>query len=363
MVALIPHLYFASHSYFKQDTTPENPMRSILLFSTLTLIFSLPAANCLADVIYLKNGDRLSGTITNMEDLKLIFWTKYAGEIVLFWHDVERFEIDDPSKIVLKSPAKQPVTEVAKESSTKIAETPAEPNLNPENILAISPIPVVPVKITAEANTQLKGERGNTHKDIYSVSGKFTARTEWQRYMLDGEYDHEKKNTTTTEDNWLLHGRFSQFIDKERYIYLSTLLENDKFKDLQLRSTYGLGAGYQFAEQAQINLSLSLGFARVTDNFYLAESKEFSAGQWAFGFDRYFLRNQLQFFHTNHGYCSLENKKDWLVKSKTGLKVPLYGGFTATLQYEYEWDNEPASDAETKYDSELMLLLGYEFKN
>lgn len=337
-------------------------MRRIVLLFTLTSTVIFPTSSCLADVIYLKNGDRLTGTITNMEDSKLIFWTKYAGEIILFWQDVERFEISDPSKIVLKPAPKQPAnnTDVAKEMTQ---EPPPVPDLNPENILAINPTPVVPVKVTSSVNTKLKGERGNTHKDTYYISGKFTARTAWQRYLFDGEYDNERKNKTITEDNWLFHGNFSQFIDNERYLYLDTLFEKDKFKDLKMRSTYGIGAGYQFIEKAQTNLSLSLGVARVSDNFYLAEDKEFSAGQWAFSFDRYFLRNQLQFFHANHGYFSLENNKDWLIKSKTGLRIPLHGGFTATLQYEYEWDNEPASDAETEYDSELMLLLGYEFAN
>lgn len=338
------------------------------IFILLFILFGLPANHCLADILYLKNGDRLTGSIIRMENAKLTFWSKYAGEITLFWQDVERVEMDDTSKVIFRPPPKKPAEERANldilpPANSKENDTPPAPELIPEEILAINPKPIVPIKITAEANGKLTEERGNTNKDVYYVNGKFTARTKLRRYVFDGEYEKEKKSNFLTEDNWYVHSKISHFVDKERYVYVDTLFENDKFKDLQLRSTYGAGAGYQFVEEELMNLSFSLGGAWVVDDFYLAEDKDFPAGQWALDFDRYLFRTRLQFFHSNKGYVSLENKEDWLVKSKTGLRFPLYSGFKATLQYEYEWDNEPASDAETEYDSTFMLLLGYEFKN
>lgn len=349
-----------------------------LLF--IALLHSLIPALCQADVIHLKNGDRLTGTIINMEDTKLTFWTKYAGEITLFWQDVETFAVEDTAKVVLK-PNAAVIEENIESATTKPQDvprheatssqpnipsaeaTPPEPQLTPDMVLAINPKPVIPVKITARANVKFTEERGNTNKDVYYVNGEYVARTDKNRYAIDGKYEKEEKSNFLTEENWLIHAKLSHFVNDKRYGYVDTLFENDKFKDLKLRSTYGLGIGYQFVESEQVNFSFSMGGAWVSETFYAVEAKDFYAGQWEINFDRYLYRNKLQFFHNDKGYISLENSTNWFIKSKTGLRFPLYNGFTATLQHEYDWDNEPASYNETEEDTKVMFLLGYQFKN
>jgi putative salt-induced outer membrane protein YdiY len=365
------------------------------IFILLFILFSLPANQCLADIIYLQNGDRLTGTIIRMEDAKLTFWSKYTGEITLFWQDVDHFTMDDTSKLIRK-PTKptedemdlatkeeqttdpEIVTAVEEENTKPLTEaenTPenetksgtetnlADTEITPNQVLAINPAPIIPVKITAKANSNLSGERGNTDKDLYYFNGEFIARTDIHRYFISGMYEREEKNNILTEDNWLTNARISHFLDNERYLYVNSLYENDKFKDLKLRSTYGAGAGYQFSESQQMNVSFSMGLAYVTEEFYVEDSKEFPSGQWAIDFDRYILRETIQLFHSDTGYVSLQNASDWFIKSKTGCKFPLIKGFTATLQYEYDWDNEPSSDADTQEDTKLLLLIGYEFNN
>ena len=60
---------------------------------------------------------------------------------------------------------------------------------------------------------------------------------------------------------------------------------------------------------------------------------------------------------------SLENADDWFIETRTGFRFPIYKGFTATLQYNYDWNNRPSSNSQTKEDTKLMFMLGYEFKN
>lgn len=338
-------------------------MRTTPLLATLLLALLFQPQAGWTDVLYLKNGDRLTGSIINMEDQKVTFWSKYAGEITLFWQDVDHFILDDTAKVVLKKPTAPKTTALPEEDKGQKVEPASPPPPTPDMIFAINPKPIIPVKIVTRVNGKLTGERGNTDKDVYYINGEFIARTERRRYAFDGEYQQEKKNNILTEDNWLTHAKINQFIDVERYIYADTLFENNTFKDLELRSTYGLGAGYQFVENEQVNLSISMGAAWVTEDFYEAEVKEFMAGQWAIDFDRFLYRDRIQFFHTEKGYVSLENSEDWLIRTKTGFRFPFYRGFTATIQYDYDWDNEPASDAETEEDAAVLFLLGYEFNN
>ena len=51
------------------------------------------------------------------------------------------------------------------------------------------------------------------------------------------------------------------------------------------------------------------------------------------------------------------------VYTRQGLRLALYKGLTATLLYNYEYDNEPSEDAEKKWDSKLLFPLKLQFKN
>jgi len=46
------------------------------------------AENVMADEIWLKNGDRITGTVKKMEDKVLIFETPYAGEMSIKWDEI-----------------------------------------------------------------------------------------------------------------------------------------------------------------------------------------------------------------------------------------------------------------------------------
>ena len=101
----------------------------------------------------------------------------------------------------------------------------------------------------------------------------------------------------------------------------------------------------------------------VDENFDLARDNDYSAGQWSVNYDQYFFDKFVQLFHVNTGFISLEDANDWFFKSRTGLRFPLYKGLTATLQYNFDWDNQPSVAAETEEDTKFIFLLGYEFNN
>jgi putative salt-induced outer membrane protein YdiY len=230
-------------------------------------------------------------------------------------------------------------------------------------VKAITPEPVKPVKITARANVNITNERGNTNSDNYYLQGEFRARTAKNRYVVGGELNKEDAEGTTISQNWLVHGNYSRFLNKEWYLFTNTLFEHDEFNDLKLRSTLGAGAGYQIFETPLVNLSISAGLAEVDENFYVAENNTYSAGQWSVNYDQYFFDKFVQLFHTDNGYISLENGSNWFLRTRTGLRFPLYKGFGATLQYNFDYNNQPSTDAQTREDTKFIFMLGYEFKN
>jgi putative salt-induced outer membrane protein YdiY len=337
----------------------------IPLFILLTVGF-LMAGNSLADEVRLTNGDKLTGQVVRMEEEKLVLKTTYAGEIAIAWKEVASVMADDPVKVVLNDETAlegntAPIESGKMKLDTGKLESPASFSL--ADVKAINPKPVKPVKIATRVNASMVNQRGNTIKDNYYFDGEFVARTKKNRYTLGAELANERAEGETTTENWLAYGNYSHFLDEKWYLYANTLMEHDKFKDLNLRSTLGVGGGYQIFETPLLNLSVSAGLAMVDENFDVAEDNDYPAGSWSVNYDQYFFEEFLQLFHVQTGYVSLENASDWFLKTRTGLRFPIYKGLTATLQYNYDWDNQPSADAKTEEDTKFLFLLGYQFKN
>ena len=69
-----------------------------MLLRTLlcSLILGL-AAPVSADTVWLNNGDRLSGEIILLDGGKLALKTKYAGQVLIAWKDIDTLRSDKPS--------------------------------------------------------------------------------------------------------------------------------------------------------------------------------------------------------------------------------------------------------------------------
>jgi putative salt-induced outer membrane protein YdiY len=329
-------------------------------------LFLLTVTTALADEVYLKNGDRISGKIISMEGDKLVVKTDYAGEISLAWGQVASVKADEKIKVVLgdgTSLEGQTVEIADGKMKLKTEKVEAPLSFDLADVKAINPKPKPAVRITARANVGITKESGNTDTDSLRLDGSFVARTDKSRYGVGGEINREKSDDVDTVKNWLVYANYDYFISQKWYWYMSTLLENDEFADLDLRSTIGTGIGYQVFETETLNLSLSAGPAYVNDNFIVADDNSYAAGQWNINYEQYFFNKFLQLFHNQTGYVSLDESSDWFVKTRQGVRFPLYKGLTGTLQYNYDYDHNPSPTAKEKYDTKFMFLLGYEFKN
>jgi len=133
-------------------------------------------------------------------------------------------------------------------------------------------------------------------------------------------------------------------------------------KDLNLRSVMGAGPGYQFFESPLTNLGVETGLVYVNENFDEGENKGYWALSWRLDYDRYFLDNRVKFFHWQHGLWSVANSEDVAIYTRTGFRIPLVKGLSATLQYNWDLD-KAAPPGEEEIDERFLFTLGWELGN
>ncbi|MFH1293721.1 MAG: DUF481 domain-containing protein [Pseudomonadota bacterium] len=336
-------------------------------FLILMLILSATGmATTYADEIHLKNGDRMTGRVITMEDDKLVIKTSYAGEITVKWSEISTLKTDDAIQVILsdetslKGATKPAENGKMKMKMGKIVETvsfdlAAVRSINPKP-KALEPA----VKIKGHINAGLTTAKGNSDMATHHLDGEFVARTKKNRYTIGAEFNRSEDKGDKTANNALGSVKYDHFLSKKWFLYSNASFEKDEFKDLNLRTALGVGAGYQFLETESTNLSLETGLAYVNTDYDQGTDSSYPAGRWSVNFDRYFFDKIVQFFHFHEGFVGFEDTNDIFIRSRTGLRLPIYKKFNVTAQYNLDWDKSPKPGRE-KTDEIYLLTLGYQW--
>jgi putative salt-induced outer membrane protein YdiY len=336
-------------------------MRKLKKTALLLMLFS-PAA--FADTVRLKNGDVLTGTIVKKDTDKLEFKTAYAGSIKITWSEVASLSSDQPVKMVLASESSfsGSITESGPgRAQITLANLNTTTDIDLKDVTYINPSPEVyasGVVLSGHVNLGGAVTQGNTETSSVRLDGEAIARTKYNRYTVGGELNHSESNGENTAFDSQAGMKFDHFISKKWYLYANTTVENDKFRDINLRATVGLGSGYQVYEQSDLNLFVEGGLDYVKVNYIEAEGDDYASGRWALKYDQLLFGDKIRFFHQDEIIFRLDRLSNTLIYSKTGLRMPITSNINATTQINIDYDNNSA-ESRKKLDKTLLFSLGY----
>ena len=364
-----------------------NVLRSALLGATIFFTTSVVQA----DQLVLKNGDVLTGKVLHKSGDVLTFGTSYAGTLKVRWAAVLSVTTDQPVKVMLDDlsfydanmaaagegivglevAAKAPnavderVDERGVETDAKASEvetTVAERDLR--EVLYINPTPEESGKgyrLAGRANFAFSKARGNTENEQLHGDAEIVMRSKMYRYVLGGEAIRASDDGDVSASSARLYTNYDWFFRPKMFLYAKGSLERDRFKDIDLRSVIGGGYGYQWIENDTTKLAARGGLDYVNIDHYDADYEQFAAFGWNVDFTHRLLFVPVELFHNQDGYRGLNSEGSIVLKTRTGVRVPLSYGFNATAQLNVDWESEPAPGRE-KTDKTVLLGLGYEFK-
>jgi putative salt-induced outer membrane protein YdiY len=319
-------------------------------------------AHCFADTIVMDNGDRLSGHIARLESGKLVLATEYAGEIKIELAKVSSLTADQEMTVEVDRSRRLYGFLSGSGKQLKLrTETNAEPvDVTPTELSNILPghISGHEWKSSGHINVAASDSKGNTvvnhtHLDAETV----TQRAEF-RVTAGARLNRATDHNVETESNALGYLKYDRFIDARRYGYGNVTVEHDKFKDIRLRNTIGLGRGYDAIVSPRTTLSVEGGLSYVFTDFYSASDQHYPAARVQLHYTHQLIENRLEFFHQSEVFVGLDGLKNSFAHSKTGLRFPLRNNFVGTLEYDVDWDGNPPAGSVTT-DRNLLFTLGY----
>lgn len=326
---------------------------------SIALVFILAAISTavFADQVVLKNGDRLTGNIVSKRGNTLTFNTSYAGELKIDWDEVAQLNTDQPVDVMLKDDIHQ---QLVLETQSRPTNT-AMPALG--EIVYINPNPEESgrgYRVSAKANFGYTQSEGNSTSDQLHADAEMIVRARDYRLTLGGEIDKASVDKENADDSRRAYGSYDSFFNKREFLFAHGQLQNDRFRDIELRAVAGGGYGYQFYDTETTRLSVKAGLDMVNLDRYNAPRERFAALGWHIDLVHKLARSDIEIFHTQDGYRSLSQAASVLVQTRSGLRFPLSGGLHALTQLNLDWESDPAPGRQ-KLDSKVLIGIGYAY--
>lgn len=335
-----------------------------ILFAASAL--SLAATHsAMADTVTLGNGDRITGTLIEIDGNRVKFQPEAADDPLLLSLDtVVRLETDETIQVLMEdgTEVRGQAVEGADGTIRLDSEQFDDPITFPIGQITRVTGPDTPVRdpVHSTGNISLGGRvtDGNTRTQTYSGTADVTVRTDVNRIRFNAEFNRTRDDGEYTVDDAAGGVRYDHFVSESLYLNSNVSLARDRFRDLRLRTTAGVGLGYQFFDTATRTLSAELGVSYVNEDYYEAENQDNPAGRWALDYEERFAGNGIRLFHAQEGLVNLENTDDTIVSTRTGVRFPFIIGMTGTFQINFDYENQPPGD-NRKTDTAYVLTAGY----
>ena len=223
-----------------------------------------------------------------------------------------------------------------------------------------------PVQWHGNALIGAQFDRGNTVGDSFDGSANAVRRSELDRITLGAAYtaaeaqDSDQRGKHASKNKMFGSAQYDYFFEPKLYGYGNARGDKDRFANLNLRFTTGVGAGYQWIETEALKFNTEAGVSWVAENYHgETPDNHYFAARVAWNLD-WIVVSDLTFFQYTRWYPSLQALDDQLIETQTGLRYKLWGDFFGESKVLWTWDTTPAEGKKQK-DLSYIIGLGYGF--
>lgn len=308
-----------------------------------TAIASPPAS---ADRVTLANGDRLSGKVLGLTADKLTLETAYAGKLEIDRRRIAAIETDGEVQVML-------------EGERQVRG--ARGTLPLARLAFVNPSPEqsgIGVAYTGRVTLSSAHVRGNATSSTTLSEAALQARARPYRWQVELSATRASESGAESASSALAQASYDRFVAPKRFFYGRVSLERDRFAGIALRSTAGGGYGVQLREDERTRLSLRGGAELVSLDPLEGAVDRYPALGWGVRYSQWVLDRRAELFHDQDGFWNLRDTDGLTLRSRSGIRVPVAGGLTASGQLNVDWENSPEPGREST-DSTLLLGLGY----
>lgn len=312
------------------------------------------------DVVTLKNGDRVTGELVQMTGGKVVVKTDWAGDVSVDFEDVATIECS--RSLPIEFTTGEIITgRLEKRGDGTYLVSEVLPSGIPLKLEDVESIAKPEPKIwSGDFRLGFGYSSGNTDTMSVSAGAEVRRVTDIDTFRIYANTNYEERdNESSAQRTW--GGSDYEYNFTERWYGKAYLiLENDKFKDLNLRTTVGVSTGYKFIKEDDMLLQGDIGPAYINENYRGdTEDKDFVAlalgerFEWKISEGQSLIQTLLVFANT-------ERFSDTLFNFALTYKQTVVGALYFDLTVADDYDTEPAEGTK-RNDFRMTAGLGYSF--
>ncbi|MNF55921.1 hypothetical protein D3C84_373970 [compost metagenome] len=296
-----------------------------------------------ADTVWLNNGDRLSGDILLLDGGKLALKTRYAGQVLIDWKDIDTLRSDKP--LLLRRQG-QGVDSKRSEHSEQLAAagkgmvrvinttTRTVPLASITRL--VPPRPVLQDRLwEGNLDAKLDIERNEDDSDEWKLKGNTRVEHGRWRHVLTGDLEHEIKNGNKVDDNWKLEYDLDRFLSEHWFWRVGGEQQEDQFEFVTRLQMIGSGPGYRFWDDELGRFDLIGQFNRVHFDT-TAGDLAFDTFSMEWDYKRLLWGTRLEFYSNAELHIPEIAEVDYVLDSEFGLRYRLNSWARLSLLYELD---------------------------
>lgn len=326
--------------------------------SLLSLSLALLGSTALADTVWLKNGDRLTGTIKFFDGSKLLLQTDYGGAIALDWKKIATLESDQ--ELLVKQDdvngERARSLQAAEPGKVTLANGDTPRTVELAGIAQImKPKPLVEdFSWKGNVGLGLNYKRGERDSDDYDVDVKTQARHGRWRHNAVADYNRELRNDVVSTDNWSAEYALDRFLGEQWFWQGRFEYKRDRIEEVERQRTLGTGPGYQFWDDELGAFSIATLANRKDYRYTSGEQDRFYALSVKWDYNRYLIGKTVELFSTGEVGRPLSGAADYSLDAEVGLRYKVTDWASLNMKAE----KDIVSGAEGDLD-ETRYTLGF----
>ncbi len=333
-------------------------MMKRIFAASMVLLWS---AGATADVVVLKNGDRVTGTVDSISSGRVLLTTEYAGNVPINLDAIKSLETEAAFDIrmgdnlvsgqfaygdgqtITVDGQQQPValTDISRAGQNKLG------------------VASLGSEWASRADLSLIISNGNSDTESLNTLIESVLKRDTVEHSVSLLVSQEKAEDVKTKDQTDLDYGYKRFLSEKWYASGNGEYFQDKLKDIDQRITLGAGVGYQFWDDSFGAFSTDLGVSAVYEELD-GEDETNPAIRWGLDYNRYLIDKRLEFFHKQSVLFIPDSDRGEVLSSSTGLRYAVSDLIDTTARVDLIHETEPAP-GNSKTDVTYTLGIGVKF--
>jgi putative salt-induced outer membrane protein YdiY len=186
-------------------------------------------------------------------------------------------------------------------------------------------------------------------------------RRDRHRFQMDARLNRGEANGELAVQNAAGTLKYDYLLSRQFYLSGQQLVENDRFQELNVRSTTSAALGYDFFDRASHSLSLGAGPALVYEDFSTTATTINPSAMWYVRWRRDIRGGDVTLFHRHQGFRDLGGAWATRLNAEQGIRVKVYGDISFNFEYDIRFNSQPV-EGRKSVDSTLIFGLSYGFE-